>query len=295
MTLVEPKPSPRPWFAVWRIERGTFGQLPLIARALFVEILKLTDDEGVIDLGGREPADAVAWALGADRSDRRALAKYVPMLLADGCLVHDGDRLIAPSFARWQPKPRAPKSSRAGTEPATTEPRSGRDGVAMVPRQRDEPEPKSAESLQVGPKSKVEESKVEEREDMGGADAPGPADQIRELSSRYPAELLNEARQGCALSRKNGRMTDAVWAGVLAKLSKLPDAAVLRALQTFVERYADGEKSEAYLLGIARGEAKRGGKSVSARLPPGTGKGWRTDDPFADIDADTQTRMVACE
>jgi hypothetical protein len=264
VTLVEPKPSPRPWFAVWRSERGSFGQLPLLARALFVEVLKLTDDNGVIDLAGREPAAAIAWALGADRSDRRALEKYIPMLIADGCLERDGDTLRAPSFARWQPQKKAPKPPKEEHEAVTTEPRCGRDAVAMVSRSHHQKEAKSAEPLNSQKQSRVEESRVEEtsstyveEEGREGASAPAPSERIRELSVRYPAGLLEEVHQGCALSRKSGRLADSVWLVTLERLAALPADAVLRAMRTFVERHADGDKSESYLVGIARGEAKR--------------------------------------
>lgn len=186
--LIEPKPSPRPWFALWRRESGSFAQLPLIARGLFAEILKLTDDDGVIDIGERSPAEAIAWALGADRSDRRALAKYVPMLLADGCLVHEGTTLRAPSFQRWQPTSKRTKPSnepttngrdRATTGPrtSTTEPRSGRDGAATASRSGHETEAKSAEPLGSGSHSREEKRKeeIEESKDTQSSPAEPPS------------------------------------------------------------------------------------------------------------------------
>lgn len=173
---LDPKPSPCPWFAIWRAEKGTFAQLPLMARALFCEVLKLTDDDGYIELGDREPAEAIAYALGADRSDRRMLAKYVPMLLRDGCLVRDDARLYAPNFKRWQPGARretttGPRTDRdaAANEPRTSrdavtmDPRRGHDAVTTEPRACHETEGKSAESLQVDSQSRVEESRGDER------------------------------------------------------------------------------------------------------------------------------------
>ena len=74
------------WVKLWREERGSFAQLPLIARGLFSEMLKLADETGTIQLGNKEPWDATAFALGADRADRRALKKYIPMLIEDGCM-----------------------------------------------------------------------------------------------------------------------------------------------------------------------------------------------------------------
>lgn len=128
-----------PWFKLHREERGSFAQLPLLARALFCEILKLTDDDGRIGLGGKEPWHAIAFALGADRSDRRALRKYVPMLLEDGCLVLEGDALVAPNWGRFQgveptqkPARKATTKPRTDHEPTTTVPRSGHEPVTKV-------------------------------------------------------------------------------------------------------------------------------------------------------------------
>ena len=109
-----------PWFKMYREERGSFAQLPLMARALFGEVLKLTDDEGRIGLGGKAPEDAVAFALGADRSDRRALKKYLPMLLEDGCLVLEDDALLAPNWGGFQGEEQvAARSRKARSRPRT--------------------------------------------------------------------------------------------------------------------------------------------------------------------------------
>ena len=168
MTLVEPKPSPRPWFALWRREAGSFAQLPLLARGIFAEVLKLTDDDGVIDIGAREPAAAIAWALGADRADRRALEKYVPMLLADGCLRHEGQRLIASSFARWQPTAKRPRTSNEPTTnehvAVTNEQRNDHEPTTIAPRTDHETEAKPAEPFTFDPHSRVEESRGEKKE-----------------------------------------------------------------------------------------------------------------------------------
>lgn len=131
---------PRPWFRMYREERGSFAQLPLVTRGIFDETLKLTDDKGVIQLGARSPADAIAYALGADRADRRALKKAIPELLADGCLVHVGNTLVAPGFGRFQADPNAPRPNHDGAtteprtdhEPTTTEQRPNHDGATKI-------------------------------------------------------------------------------------------------------------------------------------------------------------------
>jgi hypothetical protein len=47
-------------------------------------------------------------------------------------------------------------------------------------------------------------------------------------------------------------MSDSVWRALLAKLEKLDAEHVAAAMRSFVEKHADGEKDERYLLGIAR-------------------------------------------
>lgn len=280
MSLIDPKPSPRPWFAVWRRESGTFAQLPLLARSIFTEVLKLTDDDGVIDIGTRAPAEAIAWALGADRSDRRALAKYVPMLLKDGCLVHEGTTLRAPSFRRWQPTSKRSKSAAANEREATTnehdgvanEPRTNRDAATTRSRSDHETEAKCAEPFTPDLHSREEERRGEERENKKtppSPPAPAPGERIRELEARYPAELATEARQACALARRNGRMSDGRWLATLERLAKLPAPDVIDAMRMFVERYADGAKDERYLEGIARNAARgKGHGRTNGAHPP---------------------------
>jgi hypothetical protein len=79
--------------------------------------------------------------------------------------------------------------------------------------------------------------------------------EIRALEARYPAELCAEVRGGVGLSRRNGRIADSVWLATLRKLEPHPVAIATHAMQVFVEKYADGDKGEAYLVAIARREA----------------------------------------
>ena len=253
--MIEPKPKPRPWFALWRGERGSFAQLPLVARALFGEILKLTDDDGVIELGGREPAAAIAWALGADRADRRALEKHVPELLRDGCLVRDGDRLIAPSFARWQPYERKPRTDH---EAASNVPRHGHDTVAIGSRTDHETQPNTAESLSAQSlllRSRVEESRVEGvARPPKKPEVPGPS--LSELEQRYPQDVLLDVWAGCGAARGTGRVTDRQKRNALLRLAKHDLDLVLRCMRVYLDRYA-GEKDERYVCGIVDNESKR--------------------------------------
>lgn len=133
------KKEPKPWFRTWRKETPRFRQLPLYVRAIAGEILKLTDDEGVIWIGDKAPSDAIAFALGATKGDRRMLVRDVEALLAAGYFRHDGDRLVAANFRLWQDREPGddvfePPASRARTsnepttnrrEPSTNEQRTG--------------------------------------------------------------------------------------------------------------------------------------------------------------------------
>lgn len=109
--------------------------------------------------------------------------------------------------------------------------------------------------------------------------APGPSvgEQIRELEARYPAELMRDVREACALARKSGRMTDPPWLKVLRQLEKHPLDAVVRGCRTFVERHGDGDKREEYLLGIVRREAKGGARAGPAPAHPH--RSYGDDDP----------------
>lgn len=109
------------------------------------------------------------------------------------------------------------------------------------------------------------QSKKAERESAKRASV---AEQVRAALSRYAGseDLLSEARAGCALSRRNGKLADTVWLRFLESAAQHPVEKVISACQIFCERYADGEKSEMYLLGIIRGEArgKRGKRGNAA-------------------------------
>lgn len=103
-----------------------------------------------------------------------------------------------------------------------------------------------------------EEEETPKASSVAPAEPTGPSDAVRilELESRYPAGIASEARKACAMSRRSGKMVDSLWLAQLEAMSKHPADTVARSMRTFVDRYADGEKDERYLLGIVRGEAK---------------------------------------
>ncbi len=118
--------------------------------------------------------------------------------------------------------------------------------------------------------SQVPTEPKEERDGAPGAAAPppDPKPQIAELEKRYgQPELLAETRAGCALARRNARMADSLWLRTLQQLDQLPLPAVLNALRLYTTRYADGDKAEAYLVGIARRNAVDGRLGRLAGMP----------------------------
>jgi hypothetical protein len=152
--------------------------------------------------------------------------------------------------------------------------RAQRAAIENVPggQRRDVPRdhaPQEAEAeIDLSPSEKG--SSVERPSD--GSPTVDPADEIRSLESVYPPGLCSEARDGCALSRRNGRMADSVWLLTLRKLSAFPVAVSTGAMRVFVEKHADGDKGEAYLVAIARREASSGrsGARKASVATPGT-------------------------
>lgn len=120
---------------------------------------------------------------------------------------------------------------------------------------------------------------TEEADSPPPSSGPSPSEIIAELAARYPSpKLLEEAREGCALTRRSGKMADSVWARTMTQLKASPVDAVEAALRDFVERHADGDKDERYLLGIVRGKAKRGSKPRGIARAA-TSEEFRGDDP----------------
>lgn len=174
--VTDARPRTDPWLPLWRQESGSFAQLPLFARALYCEVLKLTDDNGVIELGGKSPHEAVAYALGAYPVERRQLKKLLPVLIQDGCLVHQGGRLFVPpeKWARWQLEARRSRKAAPAemSAPALTTgdyPRPIPDPSPAHPLPISDPSPahlvhcygdNPAEPLNVDPESRIEKNRV---------------------------------------------------------------------------------------------------------------------------------------
>lgn len=126
----------RRWRKLYIDEVGSFATLPLFARALAAELLKLAKDDGCIQLGGKQPAEMIAYTMGATQGDRRLLRVFLPMLLKDGYLeLRDGDLWIRNLAEAQNPRERSSLQARskvttahdASRERADNEPETGSD------------------------------------------------------------------------------------------------------------------------------------------------------------------------
>lgn len=147
--------------------------LSIGARGLFREMMtELADDDGVIDCGAREPAEAVCFALGATRSDRQHCRKWLAELLADGCVVRDGSLLTLPGWHRYQAEQATTRSVKASrkSQPSADLPtgkRQANDEQVQPPDEQVQPPdrlsaPKGAESLPQECQRRGEERRGEE-------------------------------------------------------------------------------------------------------------------------------------
>ena len=177
--------KPRPWVKLWREERGLFAQLPLFARALDRELHVICNEEGVIDVGPRPHADAVAFALGADRSDRRLLRRFLPELEAAGRLRLEPGRIVLLAWQQEQEQaetrgttapPSDPTASRPGSEATTTATRTDPDRATIAPPPCNEDLSKSAESCAADPQRREEKRREDQEEDGAAAAAPSGRD-----------------------------------------------------------------------------------------------------------------------
>jgi len=205
------RPGLRPWIKVWRHRTGSFAQVSLLARGVFSEILTGCDDEGRFYVGKKAPWEAVAFALGATRSDRRNLKRLVDELLEVGSLRVDGEWMVAPGFRRHQDASTERELvSMAVPKADANEPRTDR-GVTRTGRERDANEPhtdhipttyrpdterKPAESLMVGCQSRVEKSREEETERRTDS----PDHPVRSISALADPERVRALVRHCRRS-----------------------------------------------------------------------------------------------
>ena len=156
-----PDSAPMHWVKLWRSESSSFSQLPLVARGIAAELLKICDRDGRIFVGAKKPWDAVAFALGADRNDRRALRSAIPLLLSDGYLVGEGEWIRVRNFRKRQ--------GIEGAKPTTNEPRTNHEPTTNEPRTNHDGSDKPAESLDRVPQDKIRKEKRREDDDSASS------------------------------------------------------------------------------------------------------------------------------
>lgn len=259
-----------PYVRVYTRDTTNWRRMGWDGQNVLMQLLRKVDRSGVIDLEGLEPWEVVCLHTGAPEESAK---RGIESLLRIGTVEVRGSCLVIPNHLEAQEATKSDKvrakeyrekralglngtqkSSQAVTStsqavtPASREITGRHDGSRDVtPRH---PLLCSAEALLC----------TASQESSAGTPAeptaPPVVERIRELESRYPAGLANEARQACASARRNGKMANSLWLATLETLSKHPLDLVTRSVRTFVERYADGQKDERYLLGIVRGEAR---------------------------------------
>jgi hypothetical protein len=172
------------WLKLYVREEGSFARLPLVVRAIAGQLLKYVDELGMIDTGGRDAADVIAFRAGATVSDRRALRMAIPMLLQDGFLVASEQGVRVRNYPKAQGRESVTTGERDKHEPGTTEARPTHESTANTARPtreigtsdtrpEDEKPDKPPESLQTG---RVVEIRKEERreEERRGEEPPPP-------------------------------------------------------------------------------------------------------------------------
>lgn len=202
---------PRPWRKLWCEERGTFATLPLYARALAAELLKIADEHGIIEIGRKSPVDYIAFVMGATQGDRRLLRQHLPMLEADGYLRVEASRIVISAFQKWQG---ADPTDDASRERAANENGTSRERArTSSERDRNENEAKSPETLTRKSQDVEEDIEEEEEEDIS---AQGRAKSAFVASQSDPSPSTPEVGYQ-TLSELNESMRSAVAESVVAK------------------------------------------------------------------------------
>lgn len=93
------------WVKLPRQESPSFRRLPLIARCVASQLLKLTDSEGWIDLGTtdvEQMASVLKRSMGGDRYDLKALKRHLPLLIKSSVYYPKGQGLQAGEWAGYE-------------------------------------------------------------------------------------------------------------------------------------------------------------------------------------------------
>lgn len=252
------------------------------------------DRRGRVALGGVDYKTVLVRRLAVETSDRQWFYATLRELEVAGLFVVEGDtfQLIGHAGAGSEDVPKKPRGRRPAADlpPTSVGPSADLHPTSSLPTS-DLPPTSSGPSADLLSGStqndstrdlqrreeKIREDKRREGSSVEPPSAPSPAvpepipqvdprAEIRALEARYPPGLCAEARAAVALSRRNGKVADSVWLKALRQLDAHPVATSTHALRVFVERHADGDKGEAYLVAIARREAK-GTSTRNARGP----------------------------
>jgi hypothetical protein len=268
-------------------------RMPMVTRGIGNEVLRLLDSDGEIECSGEEPWAVVCRITGAHPNERRRVRDALDELVREGFLdVIEGSRgrvivgRLPDLAARRKVRPASAGDASSvhpvGVQSASTEHPPSIQSASGASDFVDNP----AQPLNSASVEKRREEEKREEEKRGEAPAFGQAPSaaairaaaeaaeeatIAALTSRYPnAPLVLAVRDQCRRTRKTGRMAASVWRGVLEECAGWPVDIVERAMETFRDKHDDGEKAEAYLVGIAKGEATRRAKALAVVRPIAT-------------------------
>ncbi len=108
-------------------EDGDYSQLSIYVRGLGEMIRKFCNDQGVLALGGRSPAEAVAHRMGALRGDRRSLAGDIDTLVRSGFLRLEPNAIVVVQQEEFWSELNTTRSSRSTREQNATRTSPARD------------------------------------------------------------------------------------------------------------------------------------------------------------------------
>lgn len=240
----------------WRnakVRRLSLEACGLLAKAWSYSADQMTD--------GRIPLEMLqAWA---GKRFEKLMGELAPFLTIEDidAVSHDWSEVNI-TAAEWEAKLESDRNRKRFP------PGNGAESPPETPRSSERARVNIQTAAQTRTRTKTKSSSSDEEEQTDSAAGEPPRRSVPELEARYPAELVTEARTACALARKNGRMADGVWVTTLERLEALPVDAVVRAMRVFVEKHADGDKKEEYLIGIARREARPSDRREPSRIDP---------------------------
>lgn len=231
-------------------------------RALGADMFRVFGSDEVIDVPLSAFPEVICRRLAVDGRDRPTVKRAIERLVEAGLVVADGPRTHLLYSQRkhreWTVNGRSSVSERPVNDQSSS-------GERAVSAQSSVSESGSSARNDSTGASQIDREKERKKERKSGAGASpssaaapavSPGERVRELEARYDLVTVQEARRACALSRRGGKISDSVWADTLERMASADVGIAEKAMRTFVERYADGQRDERYLLGIVRGELR---------------------------------------